>query len=147
MAKLVNMFLLLIAIEACLILYTDHATSATALWDFVTHLDQWNNLQWIIALVGLAGAVSLLGITSGSSFRFITDFIVVAPAIAGLISIGVVFVDLANVVGNDLISRFFITCGALSTCPPAIFIIAITIGPIAFFYVWTVISWWRNTDF
>lgn len=139
--------MLLIAIEAVLILYSDHTIASTALWGFVTNIDQWNTTTWIIALVGLVGAVSLLGISSGSSFRFITDLVVFAPAVAGLISIGVVFIDLANVIAGDIIARFFPTCGTLATCPPAIFIIAITIGPIAFFYCWSVIEWLRGKDF
>ena len=32
-------------------------------------------------------------------------------------------------------------------CPPVTFLLAITLGPIALFYVWTIIEWWRGKDF
>ena len=150
MAKLVNMFLILIAVQACLILYAApmSTTGGGSLWQFVTNIESWSSLSFLLGLIGIAGGIGLLGIAAGTAFGFKTDFLIFAGAIAGFISMGSIFVNLANVLRDDLISRIFVgpTC-TLASCPPATFIVAITIAPIAFFYAWTVIEWWRGKDY
>lgn len=146
MAKLMTMFLILIAIQACLLIYAAPNSLTTDLWTFVTNMDNWNNIDFILALVGIAGAIGLTGIVAGTMFGFKTDFLIFAPAVAGLLSMGVVFTQLASTMRSELISRFFPTCD-LSNCGPVTFIIAITIGPIALYYAWTVIEWWRGKDY
>lgn len=142
-------FLVLIAIQAALLLYAAPDPAAnTDIWTFVTNIDNWNSLAFILAVIGIAGGISLLGVAAGSVFAFRTDFLMFAPAMAGFISMGVVFVNLGNTIRNELISRFFPACtGYLATCTPVNFILAITIGPMAFYYVWTVIEWWRGKDY
>ena len=151
MAKLFSMFVVLIAVQACLILYADPTyTSETPLWKFVMGINNsWNTLEFITAIVGIAAGVWLVGIAASSIFGFKTDFLVFAPAITGLVSIGVIFINLGRAMQDELISRVFTTCNLISplTCSPVTFIIAITIGPVALFYVWTVIEWWRGKDF
>ena len=148
MAKLVTMFFVLIVIQACLLLYGAPTPANTNLWDYVINIDNWNSLTFIVTLVSIAAGIGLVGVAAGSIFGFKTDFLMLAPAIGGLISMGVVFVNLGNVIRAELIGRVFTDCtGILTNCTPVNFILAITIAPMALFYVWTIISWWRNTDY
>lgn len=145
MAKLFTMFLVLIAIQACLIIYADPSSLTTDLWTFLINMDNWNNITFIIGLVAIASAIGLTGIVAGTMFGFKTDFLIMAPAIAGLISMGAVFVQLGSSIKSELAARVFPACGAV--CLPANFIIAITLGPVALYYAWTVIEWWRGKDY
>ena len=149
MAKLMTMFLILIAIQACLIIYTDQTPENTMIWQFVTGMNTWGTLGFILALLGIAAGIGLVGIAAASTFGFKTDFLIFAPAIAGLISMGIVFTNLAKALQDDLISRIFTTCDIANPllCTPVTFIVAITIGPVALFYVWTIIEWWRGKDY
>jgi hypothetical protein len=144
-----TMFLVLIAIQACLIIYTDQTPENTLIWQFVTGLNTWGTLGFILALLGIAGGIGLVGIAAASTFGFKTDFLIFAPAIAGLISMGLVFTNLAKALQDDLIGRIFTTCDIANPilCTPVTFIIAITIGPVALYYVWTIIEWWRGKDY
>ena len=151
-AKLFTMFLILIAIQAVIILYNGQTVASTDLWTFVMGfaIVSWSNLGWILTMGAIASAIFFSGISGGNVFGFKTDFIIMAPAIAGLISIGVVFSNLAGLIRNFLISSIFTACPANNLhliCPPTDFLIAITLGPIAFYYVWTVAEWWRGKDF
>lgn len=149
MAKLMTMFLILIALQASLLLY--HGTETmTDIWEFVMNIDQWGSLTFILSLTAIALAIGLTGISSGSVFGFKTDFLVMGPAIGGLISIGVVFTQLANIIRDELIGTVFTSCLANSSaasCPSANFIVALLVGPFALYYVWTVIEWWRGKDY
>lgn len=152
-AKLMTMFLILIALQAVMMMYhnplVDNQTLGnTQIWDFLWNMDNWSSIGFILTLSAIAAAIGLTGITSGSVFGFKTDFLIMAPAIGGLISMGVVFTNLANVVRDELTSRVFTDCIASSLpCTPVLFIVALTIGPIAFYYAWTVIEWWRGKDY
>lgn len=142
------MFLILLAIQACLLLYNGSDPLPTDLWTFVTNIDNWNSLIFIVTLVGIAAGIGLIGVVAGSVFAFKSDFLLLAGAIGGFISMGVVFVNLANTIRDDLISHVFTGCAlAGSSCAPVNFILAITVGPVALYYVWTVIDWWRGKDF
>ena len=149
MAKLITMFFILIALQAGMLLFYNSSSANTQLWDFLWNQDNWTSLGFILTVGALAAGLLLAGITAGTSFRFITDFIVMGPAIVGLISIGVVFTNFTNLIRKELISNIFTECVDLSpiACTPVNFIIAITIGPIAFYYVWTVCEWWRGKDY
>lgn len=151
MAKLMTMFFILVALQASLMLY--HGTQQpTAIWEFVMNIDNWSSLEFILSLSAIAVAIGLTGISSGSIFGFKTDFLVMAPAIGGLISIGVVFTELANVIRSEFISRFGLIASGACTgssvvqCPSANFVVALLIGPFALYYVWTVVEWWRGKD-
>jgi hypothetical protein len=178
MAKLISFFLVLIALQASMLIYaaptsmTDHCgnvplaanyvTSDTceaaggtwyaysnSLWNFVTNLDNWNSLAFILGLVGIAAGIGLIGVTAASIFGFKTDFLIFAGAIGGFISLGgLVFINLGNMIKNELISKIFTDCtpGVLS-CTPVVYILAVTLGPFALYYVWTVIEYWRGKDF
>lgn len=144
------MFVILIAIQAVLLIYADQTPQNTDLWTFVMgfSLANWGSIQWILTLGAIASAIFFSGISGGNVFGFKTDFIIMAPAIVGLISIGVVFTNLAGVIRNFLVNSVFTTCiPAPMACTPANFLIAITLGPVAFYYVWTVAEWWRGKDF
>ena len=144
------MFLVLVAIQACLILYAAPMTTTGggSIWTFMTNIESWSSLSFLLGLIGIAGGIGLLGIAAGTAFGFKTDFLIFAGAIAGFISMGSIFVNLANVLRDDLISRVFVGAECtLASCPPVTFIVAITIAPIAFFYAWTVIEWWRGKDY
>ena len=150
MAKLVNMFLILIALQAALILYAAPMTTVggNSLWTFATNIDNWSSLTFVLSLIGIAGGIGLLGIAAGTAFGFKTDFLIFSVAIPGFLLMGSVFINFANVLRDELISRVFVgpTC-TLASCSPATFIVAIIIAPIAFYYVWVVIEWWRGKDY
>jgi len=149
MAKLVTMFMILIALQAVMVLYAEPVyASTTTLWDFVSNIDNWNSLSFILGFIGLAVGVGIAGIAVGAIFGVKTDLVIFAVAIPGLLSMGVIFVNFANMVRDELIaiiSPSFPACTLLS-CPAVNLILAATIGPIAFYYVWTVIEWWRGKD-
>ena len=139
------MFLVLLAIQVCLVLYTDQTPSETDLWSFAMNMDNWNTLQFIGTLAAIAGGVGLVGITAASIFGFKTDFLIFAIAIPGIIYMGSVIVNLGNVIRDELVSRVFIGCGL--SCPQANFVLAIVLAPLALIYVWSVVEWWRGKDF
>ena len=141
------MFLILIVIQASLLIYQAGDTEETDIWKFVWNFNNWSSLTFILSLVGIAAGIGIIGISAGSSFKFVTDFIVMGPAIAGLLSIGVVFTNLGKAMYNELVNRIFTECILTTSCTPATFIIAITLGPLALYYVWTVIEWWRGKDY
>ena len=149
MARLITMMILLIAVQACVMLYHDATPIDNQVWTFVMNMDRWGDLTFILTLFSIAAGIGLVGIAASSIFGFKIDFLVLATAIGGLISIGYVFSNLATIVRADLINRVFTTCiGApLMSCTPANFIVAITVGPFAFYYVWTVLEWWRGRDY
>ena len=143
------MFLILIAIQACLLVYADQTPVNTNIWDFVSNMSRWSTIDFVLALFGIAAGIGLIGVAAGTVFGFKTDFLIFAPAVAGFITMGVVFTNLARVMTDELIGRIFTTCDVnqLSACMPVVLIIAVTIGPVAFYYVWTVIEWWRGKDY
>ena len=145
MAKLIAMFMILIAIQFCLILYMDQPANNTQLWKFVTGVNNWGTTDLIVLFSTLAGGLLLAGIASGGTFRFVIDFTVVSQAIAMLFGFGVVFMNLESVVRKEFVSRFFPGC-PINTCTPAILLSAIIIGPFALYYLWSVIEWWRGKD-
>lgn len=144
MAKLMSMFLVLIAIQVGLILYAGQDAAQTDIWTFIMNMGQWGTLDFVLAILGLTG-IGLIGVTAASAFGFKSDFIVLAVAIPGLISIGLVFSNLAKYLSAELIAIFDPTCAL--PCLPINFIVGLIVGPIALYYVWTVIDWWRGKDF
>jgi len=147
------MFLILIALQACLLIYVAPGEAEnTNLWTFVTNIDNWNNLTFILTLVAIAGGIGLIGVAAGSVFGFRTDFLLLASAITGIISMGVVFINLGNLIRHELFSNIFDIaaggdCAAIQTCTPVTYLVAIIVGPMALYYVWTVIEWWRGKDY
>ena len=148
MAKLASMFMLLIALQISMLFYVNGSALDGILGSFITNISGWSTLEWILAVLLVAGGLTIVGVVAGSLFGFKSDFIIFAPAIAGLISIGAVFAQFAVVLHGWLTGTFFTECSTdiSAVCPPAILIIAMTVGPIAFYYVWTVIEWWRGKD-
>ena len=149
MAKLATMFFLLIAIQACLLIYHNPTAEATTIWDFIVGMDQWNSMWFIVTLIGITALVGGIGIAATSLLGVKTDFLIFACAIPGFISMGLIFMNLARVVENELRGRIFYdscTAGPLG-CPPVTLAVGLTIGLIAFYYVWTIIEWWRAKDY
>lgn len=166
MAKLMTMFFVLIAIQGVLLLYGSQTDTGTDIWTFVTNMDRWGSLPFVLALIGIAGGIGLVGIAAASTFGFKTDFLIFAPAVAGFISLGVVLTNLAMFLKNQLTSMFFhcdpamtgtmlvnnVLTNKLTYCLSSQttivnFIVAMTIGPLALYYVWTIIEWWRGKDY
>lgn len=149
MAKLVTMFLILIALQAALILYSDQSPQQTDIWTFIWNVQNWSSMGFFVTLAAIASAVALAGIT-GNALGIRLDILIFAPAVAGLIALGIVFTNFANAIRDELIARIFTSCGvseaAIVGCTPATFLVAIIIGPIAFYYAWTIIEWWRGKD-
>ena len=151
MAKLISMFLVLIAIQIALLMYGAPTPENTPIWEFVTNFNNWSALTFITAAIGLAGGVFLVGAAISGLAGFKTDFLILAPVIGGLLSIGVVFANLARVIGNDLTNTFFTTCDidhiTATSCNAPTIILAVLVGVPAFIYAWTVLEWWRGKDY
>lgn len=149
MAKLMTMFLILIAIQGALIIYQSATPDQTELWQFITNIPLWSSAAFIVTLGGIAAALALSSgaQTGGGAIRFVTDFITFAAGIGGLISIGAVFTQLANLVNSEFAVRIFGFTGDPLGCAPSLFLTALLVGPIAFYYIWTAVEWWRGRDF
>jgi hypothetical protein len=149
MAKLMSMFLVLIVIQSALLIYTNQTAVDNVLWNFVMNLHQWGNLAFVLALIGIAAGIGLVGVAAASTFGFKTDFLIFAPAIAGFISLGVVLTNLASVIQGELIGSVFTTCDISNPilCGPVNLILALTVGWLGLFYTWTIIEWWRGKDY
>jgi len=166
MAKLATMFFVLIAIQAVLLMYGSSTVVETDIWTFITNMDRWSSLTFILSLIGIAGGIGLVGVAAASTFGFKTDFLIFAPAIAGFISLGVVLTNLARFMKSQLTSLFFhcapgltgttlvdgVAIANAAYCETSqinivTLIIALTIGPLAFYYVWTIVEWWRGKDY
>lgn len=152
MAKLFTMFLILIAIQGALLMYHSTTPQNTTIWNFIMNTDKWNTQDFMMIFGGIAAMVALIGISAGGTFRFVSDFLTLGVMVTGLISIGVVFTNLANVLRSELVSRFFPSCIGLNgytvaTCTPVNLIVGLAIGPWMLYYAWTVIEWWRGKDY
>jgi len=148
MARLVTMFIILIAIQACILLYHDSSPMDNALWTFVNGMDSWGSLDFVLAIFGIAAGLYGVGIAVGTIFGTRTDTLIFASAVAGFLSIGYVFSNLAGIIRAELIGRIFTTCigQPLAFCTPVNLMIAVTIGPFALYYVMTVWDWWKGRD-
>lgn len=126
-----------------------NSTTTNALWGFVTNIEDWDSGQFIIGFVTIAVTLMAAGIIAGAVFGFKTDFIMFAALIGGLVSIGSVFIQLANIFRSDISTMFTDTARGIycNNCGVANLMTALIIGPFAFYYFWMVISWWRGQDF
>jgi hypothetical protein len=142
------MFMVLIAIQACLIIYHDPTPENTPIWAFVNSLNQWNTIGFILGIAAIAAGIGLVGITAASVFGFKTDFLIFAPAMFGFITMGIVFTNLAKVIQSDLIGYIFTTCDINHpiNCAP-VNLCLVPLGIVALYYVWTVVEWWRGKDY
>jgi hypothetical protein len=151
MAKLFTMFLVLIAIQVVLLIYVTPTAEDTSLWNFIMNINNWNSLPFVLSFVGIAGGLITAGIVAGWALGFKTDFIIFAPAIAGFITIGVIFNNLANFLRAEIIPMFFpdyvIEGVIIGTPTPVTLIIGLVVGIPALYYVWTIVEWWRNKDY
>lgn len=150
------MFLVLIAIQVVLVVYAGQTPEDSDIWKFVTNMQSWGTLTFILALVGIAGGIGLVGIAAATTFGFKTDFLIFAPAIAGFITMGVVLTNLGRVIGDEIRNRFFSCVGLagteLATCTISqntmvTLAWAVSVGPLALYYVWTIVEWWRGKDY
>lgn len=142
MAKLFNMFLVLLAIQFALLFFVAPTDQNNVLWSFVNNTSYWSNNSLIGWLVGISTTLAVIGIAASAFTSFKTDTLIFATAISSLMSIGAVFAQLYSVLLKDLSGWI---CEAES-CTPASILTSILIGPLALYYVWTVIEWWRGKD-
>lgn len=144
-----TMFFILVAIQGVLLLYHDPTPEHTQIWDFVTDMSQWSSTAFILTFLGIAAGIGLVGVAASTIFGFKTDFLILAGAVGGIMTMGVVMTNLAKVIQSDLIAYVFTTCStaAPTACAPVNLILALTIGPFALFFIWTVIEWWRGKDY
>jgi len=145
------MFVILIAIQIVLLMYGSPDDTHNVIWDFVTQISQWGSLGFVLGIVGISSGIYLVGVYAASQFGFKTDFLIFAPAITGLISCGTIFINLGNFIRDDLISYVFPACSIdfplSAACGPVNLVLAIFPGILAFYYVWTIIEWWRGKDY
>jgi hypothetical protein len=152
------MFIVLIAIQVVLMVYAGQDPINSDIWEFVTNLQNWGSLKFILSLVGIAAGIGIIGIAAASTFGFKTDFLIFAPAVAGFITMGLVLTNLGRAIADEIRERFF-SClsyagdaGVYASCitnQNTIVTIAwaISVGPLALYYVWTIVEWWRGRDF
>jgi hypothetical protein len=141
------MFLILIAIQFALILYVDQTPENTSIWTFITTPSLWGSQSFVLDLLGLAAGLGLVGVVAAGTFGFKTDTLIFATAIAGFVSMGVVFRNLAVALLDDLTSRICGETASVGTCSPVNLFVGILIGSMAFYYIWTILEWWRGKDY
>jgi hypothetical protein len=124
-----------------------------AMFSVIMNPESLSTSDLLLIFTGVAATVFVATITVGSIFGFKTDFIILAPVIAGILGIVTVFTQLAGILRSDF--GYFFGCHNLATnalqqaCMfnPAInIIIALLVGIPAFLFIWTVIDWWRGKD-
>lgn len=151
MAKLVGFFLVLIAIQACLLIYQNPCKDEggvqvcpadSSLWGFMNNPSQWADTQFILLFLGVASGITIVGLVAGSTFGFKTDFLVFAVIIGTLFSWGAITAQLYSVFNNAIAGWLF-----GETCAASRMITLIVIGPFALYYIWTVLEWWRGRDY
>lgn len=147
MAKLITMIFILLAIQAALIIFVAPSEEATpnTFWEFIMNVDNWNSTTFIIGFALVASMIGIVGIAAGNVFGFKTDFLILAVITPGLLTCGAIIINFWIQVHQELVSRVFTDC-SLSSCSPATFLTGLIVGPIALYYVWTVIDWWRGRD-
>jgi hypothetical protein len=112
--------------------------------------------EFILVFIGLAGALAVFaGIALTTIFGTRTDTQLFAPMVGGLIITGaVIFINLYNFLQREIINLFFISetsvCRIAETgtvsCPVVQIILAISLMPFLFIYIWSVLEWWRGKD-
>ena len=122
--------------------------SGNMLWIFATNTSYWNNAEFILTIVGIAGTLGLVGITAGSAFGFKTDFLIFGIAILGFLSLGSILIELGSLLTttfSDWLTdkSINIVCDG---CYQANILTGACLGVFALYYVWTVVEWWRGKD-
>jgi len=163
------MFFILIVIQAVLIIYANQDPAGGgdggSIWTFIMNMNRWGSKAFTLALIGIAVGIGIVGIIAASMFGFKTDFLIFAPAVFGFISLGVVLTNLAMFLQSQLIALALSCEGVTGTtivkgivtssyeyCMSSqtylsTFIVGLIVGPLAFYYVWTIIEWWRGKDY
>lgn len=153
MAKLVVLMVFMIAVCLSLILYqgtdvtipgTGGTMSENILYRFITNSNQWSGSNLWDSILGISLAVAGTGIVAGVMLGFVTDFMMFAVAIFGLMSIGFIFIQFQQLFRSELFA--FFACTSAETCKAADWITWVIVAPIAFLYIWTVVEWWRGKD-
>lgn len=152
MGKLISFVIFLIALQATLLIFEGSTPEDTSLWALATHPGEWNSLSVIVTIVGVAAALGAAAIIIGAVLGIKTDFMIFAVMIAALISFGAVIVNFGGVIGKYACSMFCeipdldVAGATWATCPPAVWIVAITAGALGAYYIFTVLDWWRGKD-
>jgi len=146
MAKLLSMMLLLVAIQFVLLLYVNPTAEDTDLWTAVSNPTNWGSKEFLLAIIGIsAGAAAVAAIVT-SAIGVKSDLLIFAGAVVGFLSIGVILRTLGVWMQAQLTTIF---CGDVfaGTCSPANFVTWGSVGVIGFYYIFTVVEWWRLKDF
>jgi len=132
--KLLNLLLLLVAIELSLIMFLGITTPSSSLVSLATNSQNWSNLALInqlqLIIAGLGTAVIIVGLFVGAK----SDFLIMAPLVTVLLTYGATFYQVYQVIIQH--SQF--------NSNNYIAIIAIT--PFIIAYVYTLIKFWRGND-
>jgi len=155
MGKLANLIMFMIALQAILILFEGSDPENTAIWQIAVNPSSWSTqtvIVEILLIAGVLGALGLVGIAVGNIIGGIkTDFMVFAVLIASLFGFLAVLVDFSGVIGKYACNFFCeanigVAATTWYTCPPAVWIVTITVGSLLVYSIFVIMDWWRGRD-
>jgi hypothetical protein len=151
MGRLTSLILFLIALQAVLIIFEGVTPEQTAIWEVVTAPFNWGALAIVLYLISIAGTLYGATVLIGSVLGIKTDFMVLAVMVGSLLSFGTVFVQFADTIGKYACNIFCdygldVAADTWSSCPAAVWIVAITVGALALYYIFAVLDWWRSPN-
>ena len=144
MAKLMNLFMIMIAIELSMMLYASTTPSYNPLWQVLVS-PSWNSLLILVTAGSIAVGLGWgAAVVMGSVFGLKTDFMVFAVMIPGIFTWGTLIYDFRKLLYAEFAPKFMCKAGAL--CIPADVIAILTGGILALWFIFGVIDWWRGRD-
>jgi hypothetical protein len=151
MGRFTGLMLFLIALQAILVIFEGATPETTAIWDVVTKPFEWGILGLIVTIAATAATLYGATILIGSVLGIKTDFMVLAILVPSLIGFGAVLSQFAGVIGKyscNIFCEADIDVAALtwSSCPAAVWLVAITAGALTLYYIIAVLDWWRSPN-
>jgi len=132
--KLLNLLLMIVAMEFALLIFLNVTTPVTSLTALTRNPESWSNLALIsqlqLIIAGLGAAVIIVGLFVGAK----SDFLIMAPLVTVLLSYGVTFAY----VYQNLTSQ--------AQFHPNNYIVMLVLTPIIIAYFYTIIKFWRGND-
>ena len=152
MGRLTGLLILLVAMQATLILFEGTTPETTAIWSVVTAPWEWGALGIIIEIAAIAATLYGATVLIGSVLGIKTDFMVLAVLVATLFGFGAVLAQFSGVIGKYACNIFCevgdldVAATTWTTCPAAVWFVAITAGALSLYYIFAVLDFWRGRD-
>jgi len=149
MARLANLIMIALLVQACLILYGTSTDTSGNIYSLIVNPSGWESNWMVLSLLAVALFTTTSGIAAGTIFGFKTDFLLFGTTISGLLALlAVPLINLWQVAYMEFIAVFMPGCGAGVEfgCAQADLIVGVLFGPILIMVIWTVVDWWRGRD-